>query len=186
MDASEFDNSGGDGGSGGPEVAVVVAAAAVLVVDNRDGVQWWQWCGHLMAAAGLVATFNGSSVGQQQGRGRCRCNNQIEVTKEVGGNIGRWCLTVTIGDGVGWCQQWTMTTQQATKCGNCKKVTIGCGGSHSNDSNSKEQVVEENGGNGNGNAMVVVIRVEMTKVVLRIIRQQQQWALLDATFYSQC
>jgi hypothetical protein len=44
-------------------VVAVVAMAAVAAEDDRDGIQWWQGWGHLMAAAALMATFNGGSVG---------------------------------------------------------------------------------------------------------------------------
>jgi hypothetical protein len=53
MDNSEFNNVGGGGSGGGPAAAAVVAA--VVVVDDRDGVQWRQWQGRLMA----VAAFEG-------------------------------------------------------------------------------------------------------------------------------
>jgi hypothetical protein len=79
---------------------------------------------------------------------RCRCNNQIKLTAVMGSDIGCWCLTTTMGYGIGRCGQWTTTTQLATECGDCKKATMGRGGGggHGNEDNSKKEVVEEGDG----------------------------------------
>ncbi len=69
MDDGEFDNGGGGGGGGSgglaaaAAAAAAVAAAAVVAMDYRDGVQWRQWQGRLMAAVALVVRFNGSGIG---------------------------------------------------------------------------------------------------------------------------
>ncbi len=68
----------------------------------------------------------------------------------VGGDIGCRPLSVTMDDGIGWCQQWTTTPQQGTKCGNCEKATLSYGGSRGDDDDSKEEVVEEDDDNDNG------------------------------------
>jgi hypothetical protein len=33
-----------------------------------------------------------------------------------------------MGDGIGWCGQWTTTTQLATECVDCEKAPMGRGG----------------------------------------------------------
>jgi hypothetical protein len=60
----------------------------------------------------VMVVFNGDGNGQQQGvgkavgatRGQRRCNNQIKAMAAVvvGGNSGRWCLTVVMDNGVQW------------------------------------------------------------------------------------
>ncbi len=44
--------------------AAAAAVAVVAAVVDRDGVQWRQWRGRLMAAAALVAMFNDGGIGQ--------------------------------------------------------------------------------------------------------------------------
>ncbi len=69
MNDGEFDNSGGGGIGGGPVAVAAAAALAVVAVDDRDGIQWRQLQGPLMAVAALVGPFDGDGVGQQQGGG---------------------------------------------------------------------------------------------------------------------
>ncbi len=47
--------------------AAMAAMAAMAVVDNEDGIQWWRWGGHSMAAA----AFDGDGDGPQIGK-RCK------------------------------------------------------------------------------------------------------------------
>ncbi len=129
-------------------VAVAAVAAAVAVVEKRDGFQWWRWWGCLMAAAALVATFNGGGIGQQQGIGELQMQQSNEVMTAAGGDFGCRRLTVTIGDSTGWFQQWRAMTQQATKYADHKKATMVCGGGCSDNNNSEERVVVEDDGDG--------------------------------------
>ncbi len=83
MDESEFKNGGGGGSSGGPAAAVALAVAAV---EDRDGIQWWQRWGLLMAAAAFDGvqrqwhwTMAAAKEEDKVAR-RCRHNNQLEVT----------------------------------------------------------------------------------------------------------
>jgi hypothetical protein len=102
------------------------------------------------------------------------------------GDIGCWCLTMTMGDGVGRCQQWAMTTQQATECGNCKKAATGHGDGCGNANNSKEEVVDEDGGDSNGDGNGNDNKRQNYKDGDEDNAKRIQWALLDATINSQC
>jgi hypothetical protein len=92
MDDSEHNNGGGSGGGGSPVAAA--EAEAMAVVDDGDNVQWWRCWGHLMAAATLMAMFNGSGIVCQQG---CSEMQMQQSNQGDDGSRGRhWTLAVGV------------------------------------------------------------------------------------------
>jgi hypothetical protein len=66
-------------------LVAATAVVAVAAVGNRDSVQWWQWWGHMIAAAALVAKFNNrGGIGRQHGNGEVQ-TQQLNQGDDGGG-----------------------------------------------------------------------------------------------------